>query len=139
MAGTGRLHNIYEQYGDRVQFLKVYVREAHASDGWWFGGGLGLTGVAVRQLTGAATDVADPKTLVERRAVAARCVSELGIGMTTLVDDIDDAVNKAYCGWPTRLYLIGTDGRVVYQGGPGPFGFSPKALGAAIQGYLKEA
>ena len=37
---------------------------------------------------------------------------------------------------PTRLYLIGLDGRVVYAGGLGPYGFSPGALSNAIQDYL---
>ena len=37
---------------------------------------------------------------------------------------------------PTCLYLVGLDGRVVYAGGPGPFGFKPAELGASIDEYL---
>ena len=48
-----------------------------------------------------------------------------------------DAVNTAYAAWPTRLYLIGQDGHVVYAGGPGPFGFKPNELGLAIEKYLE--
>ena len=43
-------------------------------------------------------------------------------------DGIDDAVERAYTGWPDRLYIIDTDGRVRFKTGPGPFGFDTKAL-----------
>lgn len=49
---------------------------------------------------------------------------------------MDDAVSKAYAAMPTRLYLVGLDGRVVYAGGLGPFGFKPAELGASIDKYL---
>jgi hypothetical protein len=51
---------------------------------------------------------------------------------------MDDAVNKAYVAWPTRLYLIGLDGRVVYHGGLGPFDFHPYKLQRAIESYLAQ-
>ena len=41
-----------------------------------------------------------------------------------------------YAAWPTRLYLVGLDGRVVYAGGLGPYGFRPAALGKASEEYL---
>ncbi len=37
-----------------------------------------------------------------------------------LLDDVDDEVALAYGGWPDRLYLIGRDGRVAFQGGSRP-------------------
>jgi glycine/D-amino acid oxidase-like deaminating enzyme len=86
--------------------------------------------------TKAATDVYDPKTLEERRAVANRCKVALEYGIPTYVDEMDDAVNKAYAAMPTRLYLIGLNGRVVYAGGLGPWGFKPTELAAAIEAYL---
>ena len=51
---------------------------------------------------------------------------------------MDDAVNKAYAAWPTRLYLVGLDGRVVYGGGLGPFDFKPAKLENAIEQYLAQ-
>ena len=30
-----RLVELYEQYRDRVEFMVVYVREAHPTDKWW--------------------------------------------------------------------------------------------------------
>ena len=63
-----------------------------------------------------AMDVKDPATMAERRAVASRCEQSLQYGIRTYVDELDDAVNQTYAAWPTRLYLVGLDGRVVYHG-----------------------
>ncbi|MBI4296555.1 MAG: hypothetical protein HY667_05515 [Chloroflexi bacterium] len=129
------LHDLYLKYRDRVQFLVVYIREAHPVDGWWLGGG--VTGKITRAIGfTAATDVYDPKTIEERQAVAGRCAMDLKYEMQTCVDSMDDAVSKAYAAHPTRLYLVGLDGRVVYAGGLGPFGFKPDELGDAIDKYL---
>ena len=49
-----------------------------------------------------------------------------------LVDTMDDAVNKAYHAFPDRLYLVGKDGKISYQGGPGPMMFRPEELEEAI-------
>ena len=129
------LIDLYEKYHDRVQFLMIYIREAHPIDGWWLG--KGIFGMLLK-LWGskAATDVYDPQTLEERRRVAGQCQSSLQYGIHTYVDEMDDRVNQAYAAWPTRLYLIGLDGRVAYRGGLGPFGFSPAALGEAIENHL---
>ena len=106
-------------------------------DGWWLG--KGIPGLFLK-LSGskAAIDIIDPKTIEERRAVARRCEVALQYEMPTYVDEMDDRVNKAYAAWPTRLYLIGLDGRVVYAGGLGPFGFKPAEIKAAVEGYIGE-
>jgi hypothetical protein len=54
-----------------------------------------------------------------------------------VVDGVDNTVASAYGGWPDRLYLIDTDGRIVFQGGEGPFGFKPEALARAIERELE--
>ena len=137
MKGTVGLHELYRRYHDRVRFLSIYIREAHPTDGWWLGKGAAgwATGLYAKK---AAKDVRDPTTIEERRAVAGRCETSLQYGIRTYVDEMDDAVNRAYAAWPTRLYLIDVTGRVVYHGGPGPFGFSPRKFGAAIERYLTD-
>jgi len=106
-------------------------------DGWWLGGG--LTGLAMKLgRLKAATHVYDPQTIEERRAVAGQCEEALKYGIHMYVDEMDDAVNKAYAAWPTRLYLIGLDGRVVYASGLGPYDFHPAKLGKAIENYLAQ-
>lgn len=84
----------------------------------------------------AAMDVYDPQTIEERRQVAGACETSLSYGVRTYVDEMDDAVNEAYAGWPTRLYLIDIDGVIIYAAGLGPYDFHPQKLGKAIANYL---
>jgi hypothetical protein len=78
----------------------------------------------------------DPKTIEERRAVAGECETALQYGIKTYVDEMDDHVNHTYAAWPTRLYLVGLDGKVVYAGGLGPWGMKAKELKDAMDEYL---
>ena len=84
------------------------------------------------------TEHYDPKTIEERRAVAGDCETALQYGIKTYVDEMDDHVNHTYAGWPTRLYLVGLDGKIAYAGGQGPIGMKPKELKDAIDDYLKQ-
>ena len=100
------LQDLFARYHDSVQFLVIYIREAHPTDGWWLGGG--VAGRLLRaSKSKAATDLRDPQTIEERRAAAGRCESALKYGIRTYVDEMDDAVNQAYAALPTRIYLIG--------------------------------
>ena len=76
---------------------------------------------------------ASPKNEAERFNVAGACVRKLGIKFPALVDGFDNRVETAYTAWPDRLYLIAPGGRVVYKSKPGPFGFDPDLLAAAIK------
>jgi hypothetical protein len=76
---------------------------------------------------------ASPKTLAEREAVAGSCVRKLGIKFPAVIDNLDNKTEQAYTGWPDRLYLIDRDGNVAYKSKPGPFGFHPADLEAAIK------
>ncbi len=64
-----------------------------------------------------------PKNMEERANVAEACMLRLELAMPTLLDDMENSTDEAYAALPERLYVIGTDGRVAYQSGPGPFGF----------------
>ena len=64
------------------------------------------------------------------------CSLKLELPIPTLVDDMENSTDRKYYALPDRLYLIGSDGRVAYRGGPGPFGFVAADLGAAIEDYL---
>jgi len=116
------LLDLYAQYNNWVQFLVIYIREAHPIDGWDMG---------------SAYRINDPQTIEERRKVAGMCETGLQYGIRTYVDEMDDAVMTAYAAWPERLYLVGQDGRIAYAGGPGPFGFILAELKNAIS-LLKE-
>ena len=132
-----RLKEIYEKYRDSVEFIVVYVEEAHATDKWWLG--RTRTQRALHAFSGnlARIDVEDPVTLARRREVAASCHADLLDGIVPLyVDTIANRVNELYTARPTRIYFIGKDGRVLHNSGIGPFGFSPDRLELVIEEYL---
>jgi alkylhydroperoxidase family enzyme len=79
---------------------------------------------------------AQPRSKKEREGVAGKCCSTLEMSMPLLVDEIDDRVGHAYSGMPDRLYVIGKDGRVVYKGGRGPFGFNAREMEQSLALYL---
>ena len=118
----GELEELYDRHGGEVAFFIVYIREAHPEDGW-----------VLADNRRDEIALADPTSLHERAAAADACVLRLRTRIPVLLDDVDDAVALAYGGWPDRLYLIGRDGRVAFQGERGPDGFKPAALAHAIE------
>ena len=122
MAQLGSLHDLYDKYRDTVQFLVVYIREAHPEDGWVIGSNRD-NGIALN----------DPTNNDERLEAATACALRLKIRMPVVVDEIDDQIASAYGALPDRLYLIDEAGNVAFQGERGPWGFSPPDLEAAIQ------
>jgi len=108
-----------------VQFLVVYIREAHALDGR----------SPIR--SGSQPLVQEPVSLEERGRIAHVCLTKLQLeGIPAVVDGMDNAVARAYAAAPDRLYLVGRDGKVAYRGGRGPFGFLPGELAKAIEKAL---
>ena len=101
--------------------MLIYIREAHPSNGWM---------VPQNQQQG--IFIADPTTEAQRAEIAGSCSTKLHLTWPTLVDSMDDAVNKAYAAWPDRFYVIGEDGRIVFKGEPGPKGFRTNELEAFL-------
>ena len=105
-----------------MAFYAVYILEAHPSDVWQMESNIKDKVV-----------FASPKDFDERSMVAGACVRKLGIKFPALVDGFENSTEKAYTGWPDRIYLIDTKGRVAYKSKPGPFGFKPDELRAALE------
>ena len=119
------MHSMWEKYGDRIDFVVVYIREAHPEDGWV---------VKMNREEDIAFD--DPTNMRERQEVATACALRLKIRMPVVLDEIDDNIASAYGALPDRLYLIGKGGKVAFKGEPGPWGFEPAKLEEAIQAIL---
>ena len=110
-----------DQYKGKVDFYAVYILEAHPNDVWEMQSNV-KDNVLFRS----------PRDEEERASVAGACVRRLGIKFPALIDGFNNQVETAYTGWPDRMYLI-ADGRVLYKSKPGPFGFHPNDLAAALQ------
>jgi len=103
----------------------VYIREAHPTDGWQM--------ESNRQ---EGVEYAQPQTFAARQEVASACALGLKLSIPTLLDGMDNAADIAFNGWPERLYVLSPEGRVVYQGDKGPYGFDPDELECFLADYL---
>jgi len=115
-----------EKYRGKVEFLLVYIREAHPTDGR-------QSPANVR----AGIQISAAQDFGQKEEYATSCVRNLGIKFTTVVDNMDAQVELEYMGWPDRMYLVGKDGSIAWKGDPGPQGFKPAQLEAAIQKDLE--
>ncbi|MBI3684219.1 MAG: deiodinase [Acidobacteria bacterium] len=116
---------MFEKYKDRVEFLLVYIREAHATDGW-----------QVPRNVKEGILLENAKTMEQKEEHATSCARKLDIKFPTLLDGMDNKVELAYTAWPDRLYLVDKNGRIAYKSKPGPGGFKPVELEAAIRQEL---
>lgn len=116
---------MYAKYKDKADFRVVYIREAHPTDGWQVRANE-RDGVLIKNHT----------TEEERAKAAGACAAGLKLSMPMLIDDMNDTVEKAYQGWPDRIYIIGADGKIAYKGARGPVGFKPKEAEGALKKLL---
>lgn len=110
---------MHERYGDRANFLTVYIKEAHPEDEW--------------QMTANEKESVcypQPKTLAQRVAIANDFVKRFHYDVPLAVDELDNRANALYAGWPERFYVIDQRGEIVYKGKPGPFGYHPEEVEA---------
>jgi len=119
---------MYGRYGEQVAFFVVYIQEAHTTDGWQ---------MPINEQEGVVYE--QPRRAEEREAVAEACVVSLKLSIPTLIDEMTNEVDRAYAALPDRLYLIDAEGRIAYKSGPGPTGFKPQELEAAIREAVGEA
>jgi thiol-disulfide isomerase/thioredoxin len=119
------LERLHRTYGERVAFYYVYIREAHAEDGWK---------MPRNQREGIA--ITDPKTMDERNAVAGQACMNFKTRIPGLVDTMDDATDRAYAAWPSRIFLVDVNGTIAVRGDPGPRGLVPAAK--AVEKWLEK-
>lgn len=104
------LLSLAQRYADKVQFVLIYIREAHAKDGIGFG---------------PTADINDPKDYEERRKVAAAWKKRNHIPFPVLADGMGDPMAVRWAAWPVRLYVVDRQQKVVYAGQQGPWYYNP--------------
>lgn len=126
MKNVSKMEEIFETFctGPEAiaQLLTVYIAEAHPTDEWYIDG---------------MPKVEQHKSIDDRLAASCLFSDQLEgscLTETIVVDSFDDTIKEAYESWPERLFVI-QDGVVVYQGGFGPFGYSPEELRAWLVDY----
>jgi hypothetical protein len=99
----------------------VYISEAHPDDEWQMDSNREERFV-----------VKQPRRFEERKELAKILVDRLKYRVPLAIDLMDNRTEKAFAAWPERIYILGEGGKVLYKGGPGPFGFHPDEAGAAL-------
>jgi tetratricopeptide (TPR) repeat protein len=101
---VGALNALYARYHGQAEFLFVYIREAHSSGAW-------QSTINQRE----AIDLPDTRSFDQRCEYASSCVRKLKIPFGVVVDSMDNVTEKAYTGWPSRLYVVDKRGRVIFN------------------------
>lgn len=123
------LKRVAADYQGRVDFRLVYIREAHTSTG-----PAGSWQSTINEREGVALPAA--RNLSERRRHADFCVRKLDLGWPAVADSMDNAAEAAYQAWPSRVYIVGQDGRVAFNSRLGELEFRPGSLEAALTQLL---
>ena len=99
---------MYASYNDHIQFLIVYIREAHPN---------------LLKESNETGIVGRPKNLDERVILATECVAEYKFTVPMVIDGIDGKVNREYKAAPVRVTVTDIDGKVAFYAGRGPADF----------------
>ena len=99
------LISMYKRYATSVSFLLIYIREAHAGAGNWQSTRNERENVLLAPVS----------TLSDKQEHAVMCSRKLHLPFPALVDGMDGRVEKLYNAWPSRAFVIGRDGHVVYR------------------------
>jgi tetratricopeptide (TPR) repeat protein len=126
-SAAADLKRLFERYHDQVDFRLVYIREAHAE-----GGPEAQWQSTINQKEGIALSPA--RNATEKQEHANLCLRTLDLPFPALVDGMDDRAETAYQAWPSRVYLIGRNGRVAFNTRLGELDFHP----ADLEGALRE-
>ena len=108
----------YHQLNAPIDFIIIYINEAHASDGWKFDGpnySFIKTHQDIEDRIDAARILVEMSNLTKENRINVYC------------DTFDDHTNHLFRGWPERLYVL-HDQKVLYQGQSGPIGYSIPSL-----------
>ncbi|CAL1526671.1 unnamed protein product [Lymnaea stagnalis] len=122
MRSVNKYNELVIKYGNSVNFLTIYIREAHASDSEW---------PDTRTYS-----IKNHRTLTDRLEAAAG-LQEFGVAGRLMVDSMDDLSLLHYGALPERLCVIGTNGVVLYLGEMGPWGYSLNDLEHCLENLIE--
>lgn len=109
-ASIRGLNDLYDDFSDEVEFLFVYVREAHPGE-----------------------ELGPHKKMHDKVAAAEMLRESEDIEMPMIVDDLNGKIHRKYGKAPNPTYLIDRGGRVAFR----MLNTNPKVLGEAIEELLE--
>lgn len=106
------LNKLFDQFGDRVRFVMVGVREAHPGK-----------------------DVPQPRSLDEKMAHAVKLRDLHGFRFEVAVDDVDGTLHRALSPKPNSAYVLDKTGMIVFRA---QWANDSEALAAALPAAAAE-
>ncbi len=91
-SSIAALKLLYEEFGDKVEFVTLNVREAHPAE-----------------------HIPQPQNFEQKLENARAMKSELGIPWRVAVDDIDGTLHRALDPKPNAAYLVNNEGQIVFR------------------------
>ena len=112
VSANSKLKRLHARFGGEIDFLMLYVREAHPGE-----------------------HIPQPTTLAEKIDLARRLQVRDALPWPVAVDDIDGRVHRALDTRPNIAYLVGRDGRIAFRAlCAGDETGLPRALAAVARG-----
>jgi len=105
-----------------VDFLVVYIQEAHPLDEWAF--------------DFEKNKRYNHKTL-EDRLEAGEFLTEIVTNVPVVIDNMEDGNCRAYGARPERLFIV-DQGMIAYEGGIGPFNYDLEEMETALKDLLSK-
>lgn len=108
-ASIGGIRDLYDEFGDQIQFLFIYVREAHPGD-----------------------ELPAHHSIDDKVHAAELLRDEDELEFPILLDELSGKVHKKYGGMPNPSFLIDRSGRIAFRS----LASRPQALKEAIEELL---
>ena len=109
-ASLRGMNDLYEDFGDEVEFLFVYVREAHPGE-----------------------ELGPHQDMREKVQAAEMLREEEDVEMPIIVDDLNGRIHKKYGKAPNPTYLIDRSGRIAFR----MLNTNANVLGEAIEELME--
>jgi len=106
-----------------VNFLVVYIAEAHPTDGWI---------IPVDEQPQISSHQNATERMVAANQLRERMASDAGLHVKILCDTIDNRMSELFAAHPERLVVLKGE-QVVFIGGKGPFDYSISDLQSFLQ------
>jgi len=116
------LHAAFEAIKNRLQFLVVYISEAHAADEWPVGHVI--------------SSCNQPKTIEDRMENARIFAKKHALRIPMLLDTMANEFQSQFSPWPFRFFVLHR-GRVAHKPQPDPhlFGYTHDAMRLAFKAF----
>jgi type I thyroxine 5'-deiodinase len=116
------MNSLQSKFAGKIDFLGVYISEAHAQDEWPLG---------VKYCFN------QPKTIEDRLEIARNFVSEFKFELPMLVDTMANEFDTRFAAWPERFYIVQNNELVLVGEPTTEFGFDRTQLEHAFNELLQ--